>query len=128
MPDAHLAMRTLIPIGYWRSQLEPEWPEPADFVDENWDENERNHVAVFLESGTVPWVQLGVSICRFCGQENGFAECTDGVFLWPEGLAHYVREHAVRLPAPVVDHIEGRGSFDPHQVDSDWWRTVKPDP
>ena len=36
---------------------------------------------------------------------NGFRERCDGVYIWPEGLAHYVRAHNVRLPAEVVKQI-----------------------
>jgi hypothetical protein len=46
-----------------------------------------------------------VSWCRFCGAENGSSERSDGVYLWPEGLAHYIRRHNVRLPAAVIEHI-----------------------
>jgi hypothetical protein len=30
---------------------------------------------------------------------------TDGVYCWPEGLAHYVKEHDVRLPDEFVTHV-----------------------
>jgi hypothetical protein len=82
-------------IGYWRSTEEPEWPDPRNFVDNAWDDTERDIVASYLETGSVPWVQMGYSECRFCGRENGYAELTGGTYLWPEGLSHYVREHGV---------------------------------
>jgi hypothetical protein len=47
---------------------------------------------------------------------------TDGVYLWPEGLAHYVREHSVTLPADVLAHIERRQrELESLEVDRDWW-------
>lgn len=31
---------------------------------------------------------------------------TDGIYCWPEGLAHYVRHHQVRLPEEFVRQVE----------------------
>ena len=46
-----------------------------------------------------------MSWCRFgCSLANGSAELTDGVFIWPEGLAHYVAEHSVALPDDFRQH------------------------
>jgi hypothetical protein len=99
-------MNALRLIGYWRSAREPDWPDPRDFVDTAWDDAERDLVATYLETGRVPAIQLGYSTCRLCDCENGCAELTDGTYLWPEGLSHYLREHAVRLPVEVVGHIQ----------------------
>ena len=30
---------------------------------------------------------------------------TDGTWSWPEGLAHYITVHDVRLPDEFVDHM-----------------------
>jgi hypothetical protein len=71
---------------------------------------------------------------RSPGDFNGAGEWTDGVYLWPEGLSHYVREHAVRLPVVIVEHIRrGGGSVeDPDRirygdVDREWWKSAQPD-
>jgi hypothetical protein len=81
----------------------------------------------------------GTSLCRICGQANGSVELTDGVrFAWPEGLAHYVEAHNVRLPAEVtaamtiapqpvdVTDLERR-LLDTNEliIDADWWRDLK---
>jgi len=121
-------MNALTLIGYWRSTTEPEWPDPRDFVDDGWDHAERDIVASYLEAGgSVPWDWMGWSQCRFCGRKNGQSELTDGTYLWPEGLSHYVREHGVRLPARVVNHILERAQITPDQVNHAWWKTVAPD-
>ena len=112
-------------IGYWRSESDDRWPDPATFVDEGWDDDERRLVAAYLEEGFTPWAAAGFSPCRLCGKPNGSAELTDGVYLWPEGLAHYVREHAVRLPQEVIQHISSRyDELEELEVDRDWWATV----
>ena len=120
-------------IGYWDGAEAPGWPSVTGFVDERWDQTERNLVASYLEQGHIPWVQAGLSPCRICGKANGSAERTDGVYLWPGGLAHYVREHDVRPPVSVIRHIVSAGAtphprrvdgMDTGQVDRDWWRTA----
>jgi hypothetical protein len=126
-------------IGYWREELDDRWPDPRDLVDETWDERERGLVAAYLEEGLRPWACAGYSHCRFCGKTNGCAEVTDGVYLWPEGLAHYVREHSVRLPDDVLEYIKqgrnelasldeparrARQTFAAWEVDREWWQRV----
>jgi hypothetical protein len=109
-------------IGYWRSEADDGWPDPHELIDETWDEQERHWVSLYLERAFVAWAMFGISECRLCGRANGSAELTDEVYLWPEGLAHYVRDHSVRLPAEVLAHIKRRqdelGSL---EVDRDWW-------
>lgn len=48
---------------------------------------------------------MGYSPCRLCGDNDGALELSDGVFVWPEGLRHYVVDHGVRLPQEFVSHV-----------------------
>jgi hypothetical protein len=66
---------------------------------------DRRVVASYLERGRLVNQYRGLSQCRFCGQSNGSAELTDGLYCWPEGLAHYVNEHEVRLPDEFTAHV-----------------------
>ena len=47
--------------------------------------------------------------CRFAcgpaGRNLGRRDLTDGRFVWPEGLAHYVLVHSTRLPEAFVEHV-----------------------
>lgn len=110
-------------IGFWRGDRAPDWPDVERFVDASWDEQERDLVATYLGSGQVWRWSPGVSRCRFCEKPNGAATWTDGVYAWPEGLAHYVEEHQVRLPQEFVDHVLARlEAQDAAEVDETWWR------
>ena len=57
------------------------------------------------------------SFCRFaCGETAmGAEDLTDGTYVWPSGLVHYVEQHAVGLPEAFVAHAlahpEGVGDF-----------------
>ena len=72
---------------------------------------------------------MGFSPCRFCGAANGSAERTDGAYLWPEGLAHYLRDHGVRPPVSVIRHIISRQASmqPPPNEDQEWWQTLQDD-
>lgn len=89
-------------IGYWLGESAPGWPDVHDFVDRDWDRKQRKPVVRWLESGVVVRAYMGWSQCRFCGKVNGYSDCSDGVYIWPEGLAHYLKKHHVRLPEQVV--------------------------
>jgi hypothetical protein len=127
--SAPLAVRL---IGYWREHspeggypgMPPDragdyerlrqqglrWPDARTLVDERWDPRERMLVVHHLEVGTQVNPYRGISRCRFCAADNGSAELADGAYCWPEGLAHYLREHGVRLPATFVDHVVRRSA------------------
>lgn len=101
----------LILIGYWRREeggglpADHRWPSPQSYVGETWDEVERDQVHEYLTRGFVVRACMGSSPCRLCGVSNGSLELSDAVYVWPEGLAHYVRDHGVRPPEPLVTHV-----------------------
>jgi hypothetical protein len=49
---------------------------------------------------------MGYSFCRFgCGipdRDMGSCDFYDGEWLWPQGLAHYIERHSVRLPDEFI--------------------------
>lgn len=62
----------------------------------------------YLGLGIAITSSLGFSYCRLkCGVENsdmGCRDLTDGVWLWPEGLSHYVDRHNVQLPEEFIQY------------------------
>jgi hypothetical protein len=109
-------------IGYWKSKEEPFWPDPAWFVDPDWAVEERNAVLRYLRSPEDAVASAGYSWCRFrCGERTtGCMEYTDGFWRWPEGLAHYVEKHNVRLPDEFVASALSKST--PDGIDKDWWK------
>lgn len=117
--------KPLILIGYWSGgHGERGWPDVGDFVDESWDEDERLHIGIYLRHGLVARAWMGYSPCRLCDKAtNGNLDLTDGTYIWPEGLAHYVLGHNVRLPQEFVAHVQSQNEFtDNVTVDDSWWR------
>jgi hypothetical protein len=114
---------SLVRIGYWRDDRTQGWPDVRRFVDLNWDASEREKVADHLRRGFVARAYLGKSRCRLCGEPVGSLELSDGVFIWPDGLVHYVETHGVRLPGRFVEHVgQWTDTIEGADVDEEWWR------
>ncbi len=95
-------------VGYWWSEDEyPMLPHPRHLVEPGWRQQERDMILAYLRAGHPYAYWPGYSWCRFaCGiaeEKMGDKDFTDGEWTWPEGLAHYVECHAVRLPEPFVE-------------------------
>ena len=95
-------------IGYWFNDHHPDLPKPENYVSLNWRPLERDAVIKYLKAGHVKGSWRGWSNCRMCGCMNGSQCLGDGVFVWPEGFAHYVEVHGVRPPDEFVRHVLGK--------------------
>jgi hypothetical protein len=98
-------------IGYWYQPLgEVEGVDPRLLVDPSWAGGDLRRVIGYLKAGHVLFSSMGFSWCRFrCGirdRKLGYHDLTDGVWVWPEGLAHYVKRHAIALPDEFLSHLK----------------------
>jgi hypothetical protein len=102
-----IAQVKLIEVGYWArpADLWRRFPLVDDFIDPAWSPTERAKVIQYLLRGRRHEAYMGMSTCRLCDQDNGCLDLTDGVYVWPDGLVHYVRDHAVKPPQAFVDHV-----------------------
>lgn len=108
-------------VGYWRplrshlsgGKEDASLPDPRYLVDTAWNSDRKRLVSSYLKSGRIWAHEFGYSYCRFqCGIEDyalGSNDLTDGTWLWPEGLWHYVEAHSVGLPVQFLDHLRDRG-------------------
>jgi hypothetical protein len=79
---------------------------PRRFVDPSWEKDHRHQIIRYLKEAPMVRRYRDLSYCRFgCGW-NGSREHSDGVWLWPEGLSHYVEQHDVMLPEAFVIHVK----------------------
>lgn len=100
-------MKRLEVIGHWfRPEAPSTLPRPQCLVG-TWDAAARTAVLRHLRAGKVLVTFPDASFCRFdCGETAmGTRDLTDGRFVWPEGLAHYVERHDVLLPERFVQHV-----------------------
>jgi hypothetical protein len=122
-------------IGYWGADEQPsEYPYPGRLVSPNWRRDDRARIVAYLRSGQLIRAFLGYSSCRICGllgREMGAAEFTDGEWVWPEGLPHYIEVHSVRLPEELIATMESHGwkvpadlgTLDATLIDESFWKT-----
>lgn len=93
-------------LGYWAAYPKDTLPHPGDFVDASWDPEEREAVAVYLDSHPAIQYWKGYSSCRLCGEIGlGSTDRSDGVYTWPEGFSHYITVHNVKPPQEFIDHV-----------------------
>ena len=97
------------------------WPKPQDMVDDGWDASERpgaagyldrDVVASYLERGFIARAYMGMSRAGHGSKQWVPGNLTDGTFLWPEGLTHYVRDHAVRICTWSAPQLLVKEDFD----------------
>jgi hypothetical protein len=95
-------------IGYWKTTtgVGDQLPEASWFVEPNQDLYlGESPLADLLDAGVEYVWCMGFSVCRICGRQNGCSQRTDGRFVWPDGLSHYVREHGLSLPGSIATEL-----------------------
>src|SRR5262249_43881661 len=119
-------------VGYWKTDRQGcPYPDPRLLVQPGWHADELDRIIAYLRAGRVFTTWDGYSYCRFgcCDEvedlvdagvksqeflptgepvDIGASDLFDGVWIWPEGLAHYVERHSVRLPEEFVDYMRSR--------------------
>ena len=135
-------LRTLTAIGYWQSDRQPELPHPKSFINDQINAEERKLLIEYLERGKVLMQCLGYSFCRFnCGipdHEMGTANLTDGNYVWPEKLSHYVSKHYIWLPELFIHHVRANQHYNPDEIELkredfdvknlfnyEWWKSCQ---
>lgn len=98
-------------IGYWKEDHnDTDWPHPRKLICKGWREKDKAQIIKYLKSGATLNAYMGYSFCRFeskqMDEKMGYREFTDGVWAWPEGLAHYIEHHSVMLPDEFIQHME----------------------
>jgi hypothetical protein len=125
--------RRLRAVGYWFDDAAPNRYPRAQALVGRWDPTRRRAVVAYLRRGALYEAYGACASCRFdCGAPArvlGHRDLFDGVYVWPEGLAHTVEAHAVRLPEGFIRRAltgpDPARLRRPHQrdgtVDDAWW-------
>lgn len=120
--DEHLkAVGFWLPNSDWPPTEDRDMPDPRWLVRRGWRRKERRQILAYLSSGHVYDRYAGFSYCRFrlCLTPCPFmgdADLTDGVWVWPQGLAHYVRRHSVCLPDEFIATMQANSWQVPQNV------------
>lgn len=102
-----MAVQVLLrPVGYWTSRRGDGLPDPRQLMSVKWERDRRSMIAAYLSSAAVLERLDSKQTCSICGADGGRKERTDGVWRWPEMLAHYVAQHGVQLPQEFIAQME----------------------
>jgi hypothetical protein len=91
-------------IGYWKEDNVKyrDCPEPDWLTQPGWGKEDLKATVAYLGMGQTCAAWCGYARCWFpqCveGDRLGSKDLTDGEWVWPEGLAHYIERHSVILP------------------------------
>lgn len=82
-------------------------PRVETCVDWSWSKRERQLVLLYVTDRRFrSTAYRGYSTCRICGKrDNGSADYSDGVYVWPQGFGHYIDLHGVKPPEDFVRHV-----------------------
>lgn len=110
--------------GRWREirGLESEdVPSIHDVLGWKWDEQELAKVVAYLRAGALVIFSPGVAKSLLGGDKiiGTHSWLTDGVWLWPETLAHYVEADKVCMPPAFLKHIKSNGYAVPANAGKD---------
>jgi hypothetical protein len=94
--------------GFWRWEGHDyeELPFLTSAVDPLWEPEDKDRLVSYLEQSPIVVTSSPSSRCLLCPSEvPTLCYQSDGAWLWPKSLAHYVREHSIVLPERFVQHI-----------------------
>ena len=109
-------------VGYWGTGDPPSrFPRPQWLVRPGWRAEERDRIAAYLRAGKMVNGWCGLARCRFegCGILLGCCDMTDGRWVWPQKMEHYLLEHAVSLPDEFIDDMRAAGWQVPAELDAE---------
>ncbi|MFI6056354.1 hypothetical protein ACIBCO_40645 [Streptomyces violascens] len=80
-------------------------------------ESDEQQIIGYLDSGTEIYSTMGAERDVVMGEEwisGAGSLVTDGTWLWPVELVHYLRRYHIALPADFVEHIRGNQYVSPN--------------
>jgi hypothetical protein len=107
-------------FGFWGDE-EQAMSRPfslSEHVDETWAPNDLKRLIHYIRSAPVAVVaQAPEAKCGLCDQMIHLS-CyrSDGEWLWPDPLAHWVEKHSFVLPDALVDHIRSKKYVPPESL------------
>ena len=75
----------------------------------------------YLDSGGFVAASPSEEVCHLCGKiiDSSKVILTDGVWMWPKSLSHYLHFHKLHLPEEFIKHLKDN-EFDCPLVEDDF--------
>lgn len=110
-------------IGYWIESLDDDLFLAPQEIAGKLTSDSVEQVAAYLRNGKLYEQYRGLSWCRFangCSEKHvGSSELTDGYWIWPEGLIHYVEVHRVSLPEDFLADVFNKSTIKSKSIEPD---------
>lgn len=106
-------------FGEWKSEYDTSLPDPRSFVEKNWSVDEREKVSSYLSRGVAVAVTIMRVPCQMCSAEFDAIYLSDGIWVWPAWLPHYVACHSVKPPDEFLKHMRDKNFAFPASVGID---------
>lgn len=89
-------------------------PQFSDFIEPDWLSGEKDKIINYLRNADcILAASKPPAKCFLCDEKVCLASFrSDGVWLWPTVLSHYVERHEIRLPDAFVEKIR-EGNYMP---------------
>ena len=103
--------------GFWRSnESETNLPDIEEVAGANWSVDDKKRVLSYLDGAPTVVAMSGPNTkCLLCEELiGGSVYRSDGVWLWPVDLSHYLNMHDVALPESFLQHIRD-ANYEPPQ-------------
>jgi hypothetical protein len=97
-------------------------PDIDSFIDKTWHPEDKSLIINYLKiSPNVVASSAMPTMCMLCGEMLGDPGSffSDGYWLWPERLVHYIEKHNLRIPDEMVKYIQESKYLPPSELDID---------
>lgn len=106
--------------GFWRCEGHDydELPTLKDATNSTWNPVDKEKFIAYLTHSPILISSMTTSNCLLCAEVvPSLCYHSDGEWLWPDSLAHYVRSHNIALPDRFVHAIRERSYIPPQEAE-----------
>jgi hypothetical protein len=99
-------------FGFFSEDHDSSIPPVDEFIDQDWRPSDWEQLANYVAHAPVVLASAMLPVkCPLCDESylDPGSYSSDGEWLWPTSLAHYVTRHYVRPPDALIEHIRKNG-------------------
>lgn len=109
-------------FGFWRVDAgnDSHLPLLSTWTAPEWQPEDRDALLSYVENAPLVVASSDLkSPCLVCGAFQSSSDFrSDGDWLWPADLVHYISQHRVRLPESMILHIRQKAYTPPRKVNA----------